>query len=299
MSSNAQVLTLLETAEGQQIELVGLPDLPISKSVRLALQGHGWVTREAAEKAVERLADVFLLTMVRTRVGVESWARRGAGEYFSSYLSEVERASGQRVLNDSVGPTVYESSPPPRFESFNMRATIGATAEYVVKSFRSLATTEIELTDRERVAIDLFNASFFEPAADTRLLVLVMAIQPLIEPAQRPPDSVALVNAFIDKARTSLPEPERKSLSNALQLLRHESYRDAGRRLAQQRLGEAVYAGQSASSFFDYCYTLRNRLVHGGDIRKAREASASVVMELERFVSELLTWRFVGTTGSD
>jgi hypothetical protein len=300
VSSNAQVLALLETSEGQQVELVGLRDQPISKNVRLALQAHGWVTPEAAENAGKRLADVFLLTLVRSKVGVESWARRGGGGVFRAGLGMLEEETGERVLNDSAGLAVYETNPLPRFASFNMRATIAAPAESFVQSFRSLATTEIELTERERVAIDVFNASFFEPAADTRLLTLVMAIEALLELALRPSDAVALVNSLIAQVRASpLPEPERDSLIGALRWLRRESIRRAGRRLAQQRLGEAVYAGQSAPDFFEHCYHLRSELVHGGDIRKAREASASAVGELERFVSDLLMWRFVVSTASD
>jgi len=300
VASNAQVLALLETSEGQRVELVGLRDQPISKSGRLALHAHGWMTPDAAENAGKRLADVFLLALVRSKVGVESWARRGGGGFFSAFLGMLGEQTGQRVLNDSAGLAVYETNPPPRFEPFEVRATIAAPAESFVQSFRGLATIEIELRERERVAIDVFNASFFEPAADTRLLTLVMAIEALHEPALRPSKAVALVDSLIAQVQTSpLPELERGSLVGGLGGLRRESFRTTGRRLAEQRLGEAVYAGQSAPDFFEHCYALRNELVHGGDIRKAREASASVVGELERFVSDLLMWRFVVPTPSD
>ena len=42
------------------------------------------------------------------------------------------------------------------------------------------------MTDRERVAFQLFSTSFFEASADTRLLTLMMAVEALLELAPRP-----------------------------------------------------------------------------------------------------------------
>ena len=152
----------------------------------------------------------------------------------------------------------------------------------------------MDLTERERVAIDLFNAAFFETAADTRLLMYVMAIEALLELAPRPAESVALVEEFLGMVeRSSLVQAERDSLSGPLRWLRRESIRSAGRGLVRERLGAATYDMRSADQFFVYCYELRSRIVHGGDIRKARDEAAAAAAQLELFVKDVLTARFI------
>lgn len=47
----------------------------------------------------------------------------------------------------------------------------------------------MELTPKERIAFEVFNASFFQPSADARFLLRVMAIEALLEP--RPRDAAA------------------------------------------------------------------------------------------------------------
>jgi len=293
VSSDAPVLPLLETAEGQRIELVG--DGPIAKSSRLVLRGQEWASMERAQDAGSHLADVLALVLVGQRVGVEAWARRPGGRFFAAGLRMLEKQVGQRVLEDSPGLSVYETNPPARFASTGAVTLVrGAAAGSIVASFRKLAELRIELTERERIAIDLFNAAFFETAADTRLLTHVMAIEALLEPIPRPAESVALVEEFLGMVqRSSLSQAERDSLSGSLRWLRQESIRSAGRRLVRERLGEAIYSKQSAQRFFDYCYELRSRIVHGGDIRKARDEAAAAAAQLELFVADLLISRFI------
>jgi len=248
ISSDAVVLPLFETPTGQCVELVG--EQGISKSTRLVLRAHGWPSTSEAEEAGSHMADAFVLALVRHRVGAEFWPRRASGVFHPAGLQMLEERTGSRVLNDRLGLMVYETDPAPRFASTNVVAVRGASAEEFVETFRRLASSCPRLTDRERVSIDLFIASFFEPAADTRLLMLVMAVEALLEFAPRSAEAVALVDGFITAVQSScLPEPEQASLKGALEWLRQDSIRGAGRKLAAKLLGDKMYDGRPAPKF--------------------------------------------------
>lgn len=109
-----------------------------------------------------------------------------------------------------------------------------------------------------------------------------MAVEALLELAPRSTEAIAVVDSFIAAVeRTPLPESERASLQGALRWLRQESIRSAGRKLATECLGDRTYDGRPAEKFFADCYDLRSELVHGGDIRKARERAGATAGQLE------------------
>ena len=82
---------------------------------------------------------------------------------------------------------------------------LGRSAETFIQSFGQLAAVELDLSERERIGIDLVNASFFEPAADTRLIMLVVAIEALAERQPRSADAQRLVEELVAQRREVSP----------------------------------------------------------------------------------------------
>ena len=80
----------------------------------------------------------------------------------------------------------------------------------------------------------------------------------------------------------------------AMKWLANESISQAGRHIAQQRLGGMTYEGMSASKFFTHCYCLRSALVHGSIPFPNFDQVNSAVGQLESFVSDLLTQPILG-----
>jgi hypothetical protein len=60
----------------------------------------------------------------------------------------------------------------------------------------------------------------------------------------------------------------------------------------------ATYSGMAPVKFFDHCYQLRSRLVHGQQPFPTSDEVSEVVAQLEVFVSDLLTTHLVGTQES-
>lgn len=99
--------------------------------------------------------------------------------------------------------------------------------------------TDEKVPDRERLAYDLFSASFFALTADARFLNLMMAVETVIDQAERSKLVRQHVDDLLDRTRTAfaLPEVERKSLIGGLRWLRIQSVRHAGRQLAEMLQG--------------------------------------------------------------
>jgi hypothetical protein len=173
-----------------------------------------------------------------------------------------------------------------------MRADVmrGVPKDHFERIFAYAVANLLELSFRDRLSLELFNASFFQKSADSRFLMLVMAIEALLEQSPRSPEATRHVESMIaaTKDSESLKPEEKESLIGGMRWLRYESINRAGRRLAKENLGERTYMDKSAPSFFSYCYTLRSRLVHGEHPLPSQQDIASVVAQLEVFVSDLL-----------
>lgn len=190
---------------------------------------------------------------------------------------------------------VFRSEPKPRFASVNVEAIRGVNLESFQKTLLASIQLQPSLGERDLLAYSLFNASFFQPTSDSRFLLLVMAIEALIEPATRSPEAHEHVDRLIEHTRSaSLLEDEKNSMIGTLRWLRNESINQAGGRLASSRLDDRSYDGRSAPDFFSYCYQLRSDLVHGNLPIPTFQEMGSAAGTLEVFVADLLTSPFLG-----
>jgi hypothetical protein len=226
------------------------PGKTLKDAERWVLKGEGYSSEPEASEAGVRIQDALMLALARLRFGADFGYRAPKGVITKYGLEHFARRVGARVLNDVHGLSVYESEPQPRFTEFSGRGTVGKNVE----TFRDVLTEAIALrrllTERERVSSHLFGASLFQPTADGRFLLLVMATEALIEPAPKSAPAVAYVDGFIEQIqKSSLGEHERKSLVGSLRWVRDESINQAGRRLARERLGDRTHDDKRAPAF--------------------------------------------------
>jgi hypothetical protein len=84
-----------------------------------------------------------------------------------------------------------------------------------------------------------------------------------------------------------LPQDDKESMVGSLRHLTNESLRQAGRRLAKT-LGDRTYLSLDPEKFFDVCYELRSRVVHGAIPFPTNEEVGRFAASLEVFVANLL-----------
>jgi hypothetical protein len=212
----------------------------IKEAEQLVLTGEGFISEEAAAEAGQRFEEVFMITLAKGRIGAD-FGDRAPKSSFTEHGLRAFFPPGERVsLNNVHGLMVYPSEPKPQFVAWGPGSLLrGITVETFHVEFGAAAERNRKLTDRERIAFALFNSSFFQPGADARFLLLTMAIEALIEPAQKSSEAMQLVDCFIKQTKESaLRRSEKDSLIGSLKWLRDESISKAGQRLAREKLGE-------------------------------------------------------------
>jgi len=269
-----------------------LPQKPSLKDAeQWVLSGEGYSSENEALEAGTRFQDALMIALARMRIGADFGDRGPKGQFTSYGLQSLEGNIKQRVLNNAHGLMVYSADPKPVFVAWEgWNPLRGVSLESFESEFSATIALNRRLTDRERLAFSLFNASFFQPAADSRFLLLTMAVEALIEPVPKSTEAVRHVDGFIKEIKHStLQQNEKQSLIGSLKWLRDESINKAGQRLAAERLGNKIYGGKTAPAFFSEVYSTRSNLVHGKVTFPTFQQVNAMAATLEVFVSDLLT----------
>lgn len=289
-------LVLVEGGEMQRVALKGqTAGQSLNEAQHFVLLGTGYPTEAEARSAGEFYETTLMLALARVRVGADFGDRSAKGLFTNEGIKWLEQQHGQRVLNNVHGLMVFPSDPKPLLAIFNAGGLRSASRDSFTQAFAAAKAAKPAIDARERLAFSLFNASFFQPTTDSRFLLLVMAIEALIDPAPRTPEAVAHVDMLLSATKAAaISKAERESMLGAIRWLRKESISQAGRRLVETRLGTRQYDSRSAANFFTYVYQTRSNLVHGNIPYPTFEMVGALSAALEVFVSELLTIPLIG-----
>jgi hypothetical protein len=273
-------------SQSENVSIIALGDDPINKAEKLAVIGRGYRTEATADAAARRWQGYAERGFARANLGADFSGRSGGGVATEYGLRMFWSQTWRPVLND-FPRMVFKERPWPRF--FRMGAVglrVGTHPNAVLGAIGRAAGLEVTMSERQALAYNLYSASFWEPSEDARFVMLMMAVETLIEPAPRSDLVGRHVDRLIEQTHNSALDPsEVRSLVGSLEWLRNESVGQAGRRLSRA-LGARRYADESPARFFTQCYETRSRLVHGGFPRASVE---SRVASLEIFVSHLLS----------
>lgn len=280
----------LASCDGERVTLRPSADgVHLRDTEWLSVRGESYETREQAQEAAAIWGTRLRLAFSLLRMGADFGLRAPRGGLTEAGLKMVEESSGRRALNDVHGVTVFECDPPPVFASVSAEGKVGKPVQRFLGLLSAAAETDPTMSAKEELAFDLYSASFFERSADARFLMLMMALETLIEQEPRGETVAAHVARLVvaTKEADDIPQTERESLIGSLRGLEQESVGQAGRRLAES-LGEREYMGEAPRSFFNRCYELRSALVHGHYPRPEAGEVGTRAANLEGFVGDLL-----------
>ncbi len=256
----------------------------------LVLQGDGHETEEEATETGLIFRDYLTLALAGVGIAADFGDRAPRSGFTKAGLELFRADDGEPIRENALGLTVFETSLNPSFATISGKSVIGQSPVEFEDLFRRVAEEGTTLVERDRLAYDLFSSSFFEPSADGRLMLLMTAVEVIIELNPRPPSSVKHAEHLIDltKKNMALEISERDSILGVLGWLSSESIGQAGRRMSNQRLVDKLYNGKKPESFFSEAYELRSRLVHGKDPFPTRAEVVSILPTLEGFVADLI-----------
>ena len=266
--------------------------ITIQKSKELVVESSGWKSKQDAHQEGEKCCNALMITFANLRIGADFGIRLPKSFVTDIGLAIFEQQLGNCVLNDEYGLTVFQSNLTPQFTRLgNATYIIGVNQDRFIETFSQLIYFSPNLSERQHLALELFNSSFFSNSSDTRFIILVMAIEALIERDYREEKSLEHINQLIEITENTkdLCRNEKSSITASLVTLRQRSIGSSGRRLVSEYLGGKKYANKKASDFFLYCYDIRSNLVHGNIQRASNEEVSRILATLELFVCDLLS----------
>ncbi len=292
MDENEITLPTVETSH-EVVLKARETDRSIKDATSIVLRGTGWEHKEEAVNIGAFYADVLSRTYARLRLGADFGSRAAKSCVTEAGLSIISKNTGRPALNDVHGMMVYDKVAMPQVVLISMKRDMirHIAVEQFLSVFEIALSRPREISDRERVALELFNASFFQTSEDSRFLLLMSGLEALI--VQRP-RSEAVCNflrtltAAIE-AEQGIDAMERNALKEGVGQFQRESIGQAGRRLVTEALDGRTYEGMTPSNFFGRCYRLRSRLVHGDLPFPTREELSGVVAQLEVMLSDILS----------
>ena len=201
----------------------------------------------------------------------------------------LEKQLGAPVRNDSWGVTVLPDGDKSSFARMGDASVIlGINPAPLADLFSTAQAEALTLSADERLSFDLYTASFWLSNADSRLLMLMMALEQLLPESPRGTD----VREFLDGAISSLgdldlADNERDSLIGGLQRLKLKSISATGRELVRKH-AKVTYDEQDSVAFFNRCYATRSKLVHGASPRPDRQLVDRLAANLEQMVADII-----------
>lgn len=276
---------------GETVTLRAVPSTAtFADATDIAVHGQPYASEAEAAEAAARWRGITQKAFASANLPADFGDRAPRGGVTEFGLKALEADLGQRVVNDRLGTTIYECEPEPRFVMVGTPvATVGRNVERLIQGFDVAGELDVRMSERDQLAYDLYSASFSETSADARFVMLMMAVETMIDPVPRADHVQDHVRTLMaDTKASDLPPHEVKSILGSLNWLLAESINQAGRRLART-VGDREYGGQQAERFFSSCYELRSALVHGGDPRPDRAVVDGMAAHLEQFVADLLS----------
>lgn len=267
---------------------LGSPNVGISikDSIQLVLIGQGYNTLEEAQAEGEIYRDRLTLAFSKLRFPADFGDRAVKDFFLTTYgLKMLEDESGNIVLNDIHGIQVYESNLNPSFSTGNAKAFITKSKETTLEALSLAFSNKASIHQKKRLAFELFSASSFANYTDARFMLLMMALETLIEQNKRVEEELALIDELINHVKMSNVS-NKEPIIGSLYNMRTESIGAAGKRLAGNLTEK--YMDKSPEIFFKSCYDLRSKLVHGHIPRPTFVEVGAVCGALEAFVADLI-----------
>lgn len=263
----------------------------------LALKSGTFACVEAAEVAGEKALVGLLLASLRQGFGLMIRARIPGGVITNYGKNMFAGSRYDRVYDDSYGLTVFEDTGRTGFvKGGEARFLSTNPAERFVDTWSSAVTNAARWDERILISYDLYASSRFENSSRARFLLLIMAIEALVEQPKRSEAELALITRLL-KTITEAPLPKEQSdaLLRGVGKLKRVSIGYACRTYLARSIAAKTVTDPGAADHFTACYQMRGQIVHGGDT-----PSASLLTDnsnrIEKTVRELLMASIEGRT---
>jgi hypothetical protein len=261
----------------------------VRDSRALVLAGQGYDAWQAARDAGQHYRDMLMLTSAYLRLGF-SFGPCPPQENPAAWPALAADSQGGRPLHDdSRGLQVYDTNIEPAFTSRPEEPVWLKSSERFERVLQRMLQEKPHMTERGRLAYDLFSSSFAQKTPETRFLLLMQAMLILQVSHLRSAVSVAHIDLLIEKTSRcpELTASEQTTMAIALEHMKNESVIQGGCRLVEH-LGSREYGNLPARTFWLHCAALKGRLTLDSAKPVSREEFEVTNPSLENMVGDLL-----------
>ncbi len=186
-----------------------------------------------------------------------------------------------RIIDDEQYPTeIYSIS--------GISIVCPATSELFTNEIKRPFASNVKLSDKEILALELYGASHYEKSERASFLTLILALESLLEPKKRSNKTINHVKLLKEQTKCAdIPENERNSILGSLEWLNSESISQGIKRMVNTFLKDKEYSGMPSIKFVTHCYDMRSKLVHTGKTPDSVDLGA-LAAQLNVLLSDLL-----------
>lgn len=286
INHDAKILQIPLPTRDKEVLLKSVSEANIKDSNNLAIFASGFSSSHEADICGRRVKNSLLLCGLCFQMGFDVGKDEARGvitEYGKELLKKTRKMKEKTLLlNDIHGLCVYpeEKSVDVRFASTSIQFRIGKSPTRFVEEFKK--AYELNPTDKQSLALELYNTSHFESSLRARFLTLVTAVECLCIQDEQPDPVVKYVETLIEQAKKSgIEAVQENSFLGRLGALKIESISKSCRRLVEKHLDVG------AVDLFQECYDIRSDLSHDGKCQEGVDLG-TYTPELDKLVSQLI-----------
>jgi hypothetical protein len=188
-------------------------DKAINETQELQVMGRAYESGADAEVAAQKWRGILEKSLARIKLGAD-FGRGGPTAFFSAdLLAQAEAEANTKVIPDKLGITVFEADPMPLFIRLTTDGYAGRYPSHLQTIVEAAEQRQLTMSVRDQLAYELYSASFSSKDADSRFMLLMMAMETLIVQESRPPAVQGHIEQLIDATRSAdLPDADTNSL---------------------------------------------------------------------------------------
>jgi hypothetical protein len=265
------------------VEMV--PIKPMLGSNYIDVRSHGYSEDDAKAEA-KKLADMLLLLGVKAGYGVD--LAQGKMDFSEELKANHFKKHSEHLVPDNGGLTVYDE--PAFFMRVGGHVTVSDDAVTFENYLGQVCTLKFPLTERQRIAAELINDTYFEPSPNAQFVLSITAVEALCPEKIPSPFFQSIVGVVISLIRSATRlvslfrlEDKGADLDELRSKLEGLQKRGSVRQGYMTKL-RTLFNNKRAKEF-DKLYDRRSKFVHDGrgrgsfieDAPRAREIATELL----------------------
>lgn len=278
-------------ANGHQAKLITNGAEKISEGTNFVLLSGGYQDSEGALKEGAIVKESLLCYAAKNRLGIDLGKDVASTFLADTVKQRIFDEHGVRMVDDVHGLSVYEEDYPTSCMSMKGLVLVNPRdMEYFTTELNHIVGKSRKVTAKVKLSMELLSFSYFEKSERSRFLTLVLAVEALLQPEDRPKNVRLLVDLLKKQTNCcNITDADKKSIIGSLNWLYKDSISKSLKKMANNYLSDSEYGGMSASKFISKCYDARSQLVHTGEVSDKKQNIGFLAANLELYVTHMVT----------